>query len=91
MTAVRAVARAGTRTNNADVAAVVVSLCSGLPDVLAVRTIRIPCGKADAVAVVHDMGTLTRYEQKARAVDVQPGDSRTGRYAVSGRIAGLLP
>ena len=83
----------GTRGEGADpdLAAVAASLHGGLPDVLAVRSLRVPCATADAVAVVQDMGALTRYEQKARTVDVRPGRSRTGRYAVWGKIAGLLP
>lgn len=74
-----------------DLAAVAASLHGKLHDVLAVRTIRIPCDKSDAVAVVQDMGMLTTYEQKARVVDAQPASSRAGRYSVTGRIAGLLP
>lgn len=61
------------------------------PDVLAVRTLRIPCAKADAVAVLHDLTTLARYEQKARRVAVEPAGDQVGWFSLSGRLAGLLP
>lgn len=83
--------RSGTAQIDPDLAAVAASLHGEVPDVLAVRTIRIACDKAHAVAVVQDMGMLTTYEQKARVVQAQPASARTGRYSVTGRLAGLLP
>ena len=74
-----------------DLAAVAASLGGGRPDVLAVRTIRVPCAKSHVVAVLHDMGGLAAYEQKCRVVDARPSGPVTGRYSVTGRIARVLP
>ncbi len=64
---------------------------NGMPVAVAVRVIRVPCPKADAVAVVQDLTTLPAYEQKVRGVSVQPGGDSDGEYTLTGKLAGLLP
>ena len=81
----------GAGPGDPDLAAVAASLGGGRPDVLAVRTIRVPCAKSHAVAVLHDTGGLATYEQKCRVVDARPRGARTGQYSVTGRIARLIP
>lgn len=64
---------------------------SQLTPVIAVRRVRVPCPKADAVAVVQDLTTLPSYEQKVRQVSVEPAGESGGQYTLHGKIAGLLP
>jgi hypothetical protein len=62
-----------------------------LVPVIAVRQVRVPCPKADAVAVVQDLTTLPSYEQKVRQVSVEPGGDGVGQYTLTGKLAGLVP